>query len=51
MSGTAKFANNDETKTAIELREKKYGFMERVARFVSKNKGDLVVFSIKLNFD
>jgi len=51
ISGTAKFANKDETKTAIELRGKKYGFMEKIARFVSKNKGDLVVFSIKLNSD
>mgnify|MGYP000485968775 CR=1 FL=1 len=28
ISGTAKFANDDETKTALELRKKKYGPVE-----------------------
>ena len=49
ISGTASFANEVETKNVVELRKKKYGFMERIARIVSKSKGDLVVFSITLN--
>ena len=48
ISGTAKRVTEEESKIAIDLRKKKYGFMERIARFVSKGKGNLVVFSIKL---
>ena len=33
---------------AIKLRKKKYGFMANIAQFASRGKGDLVVFSIKL---
>ena len=47
VSGTVKFVTDEETKKAIELRKQKYGFMERVARFVSRKKGKLVVFSIE----
>ena len=47
--GNAKFVTGEEFKIALELREKKYGFVDKIARFVSRNKGNLVVFSIKLN--
>ena len=49
ISGTAEFTSKEVTERTIKMRKKKYGFMERVAQFVSKNKGDLVVFSIRLN--
>ena len=45
--GTAQFVTNDIFENAIELRKQKYGFMERVARFVSRKRGKLVVFSIE----
>jgi len=48
FSGTAKFVDDETSNAAIELRKKKYGFMERIARFASRKKGKLVVFSIEL---
>jgi len=46
--GTAKFVDDKTSNAAIDLRKKKYGFMERIARFASRKKGKLVVFSIEL---
>lgn len=46
--GMANFVSEQETKDAIQLRRDKYGFMERIAQFASKNKGELIVFSINL---
>ncbi len=48
-SGKITFSSSEDTSIALELRRKKYGTMERIARFVSRKKGDFVVFSIKLN--
>lgn len=48
ISGIARFVTDEETKKAIELRKQKYGFMERVAQFVSRKKGRLIVFSIEI---
>ena len=47
ISGTAQFVTNDIFEKVIKLRKQKYGFMERVARFVSRKRGKLVVFSIE----
>jgi len=47
-SGIAKKVLGGESQIAIELRKKKYGFKAKIAQFVSRGKGDLVVFSIKL---
>ena len=48
ISGTARFVSDDEKfKEALTLRRQKYGFMDKVARFVSRKKGKLVVFSIE----
>jgi len=44
--GKAKFVTDEEFKTALKLRKKKYGVMDTIARFVSRKKGNLVVFSI-----
>ena len=49
MPGHALRMDGEESKTAIKLRNKKYGFMAKVAGFASRGKGDLVVFSIKLD--
>jgi len=47
VSGTAKILAEEETKDAVKWRDKKYGFMARIAKFLSKSKGDLLAFSIK----
>lgn len=47
ISGNARFVTDEEFKMALDLRKKKYGFMDTIARFVSRKKGNLVVFSIK----
>ena len=46
--GVVTFCSPEETKIVLDLRRKKYGFIERIARFASRKKGDLIVFSIKL---
>ena len=48
VSGIARFVTYEESKRAIELRKQKYGFMETIARFVSRKKGKLIVFSIEI---
>ncbi len=48
FSGNASKVSGEESDTAIKLRKKKYGFMATIAGFASRGKGDLVVFSIKL---
>lgn len=49
VSGKAKFVEGDEFQKAIKLRNKKYGLMAKLAGFLSASKGELVVFSIKIN--
>ncbi len=48
ISGNASKVIGEEAKTVIKLRKKKYGFRATIAQFASRGKGDLVVFSIKL---
>ena len=48
VKGTAKILDVDETAEIVKLRDKKYGFFSRVARFLTKGKGELLAFSIKL---
>lgn len=47
VSGTAKFVTDEKFQMAIDLRKKKYGFMEKIASLVSRKKGKFVVFSIE----
>jgi len=47
FSGNAKFLSEEENRKAIEMRDEKYGFMAKIAKFFSKGKGELVAFSIK----
>jgi len=49
FSGTATFSLNKELLDVLKLRRKKYGFLERIARYASRNKGKFVVFSILLD--
>jgi len=46
ISGTAKILSEQETKEAVKMRDKKYGFMAKVAKFASKNKGEFFAFTI-----
>ncbi len=47
VSGTTKILTEEETRDAVKWREKKYGFMAKIAKFLSKSKGELLAFSIK----
>jgi len=49
MSGVAKILVEEETQDAVKWRDKKYGFMAKIAKFLSKSKGELLAFSIKMN--
>lgn len=46
FSGNVKFVTGKEFDKVLELRRKKYGFMDVIARFASRKKGNLTVFSI-----
>ncbi len=48
-SGAAKILTEEETQDAVKWRDKKYGFMAKIAKFLSKSKGELLAFSIKTN--
>lgn len=48
-SGTVEILGEQETKDAVKRRDKKYGFFSKMARFLTKNKGELLAFSIKIN--
>jgi len=47
-SGTVEILNKQETEEAVKRRDKKYGFFSKMARFLTKNKGELFAFSIKI---
>jgi len=49
LSGTAKILTDAETKEAVKWRDKKYGFIAKIAKFLSKSKGGLLAFSIKVD--
>ena len=49
LSGSATRIEGNEAEKAINLRNQKYGFKAKLADFLSKSKGDLVVYSIKLD--
>ncbi len=49
VSGNASKVLGEEAMTVIKLRKKKYGFRAIIAQFASRGKGNLVVFSIKLD--
>jgi len=47
VNGTAKILSDIETKEAIKWRDKKYGFITKFVKFLSKSKGEFLAFSIK----
>ena len=47
-SGTARILTEEETVKAVKLRDKKYGFFSKVAKFLTKRKGNLVAVSVKI---
>ena len=49
ISGTATILADEQTKEIVKLREKKYGLMAKIAKFLSKGKGELLAFSIKVD--
>jgi hypothetical protein len=49
ISGTAKILSEQETKEAVKIRDKKYGFMAKIAKFDSKSKGEFFAFTILLS--
>jgi PPOX class probable F420-dependent enzyme len=48
-SGIAQILTEEETVKAVKLRDKKYGFFSKVAKFLTKKKGNLVAISIKVS--
>ena len=48
VSGVAEILDEEKTKDAVKRRDKKYGFFSKMARFLTKNKGELLAFSIKI---
>ena len=49
ISGTAKILDEKQTKDAVKMRDKKYGFMAKIAKFLSKSKGEFFAFTIKID--
>ena len=49
ISGTARILDEMQTNEAVKWRDKKYGFMAKIAKFMSKSKGDFFAFSIKID--
>ncbi|QLH07054.1 PPOX class F420-dependent oxidoreductase [Nitrosopumilus ureiphilus] len=49
ISGTAKILTDKETEEAVKMRDQKYGFMAKIAKFLSKSKGEFFAFSIKID--
>jgi len=49
ISGTIKILDEKQTKEIVKMRDKKYGFMAKVAKFFSKSKGEFYAFSINVN--
>ncbi|MFQ5781796.1 MAG: PPOX class F420-dependent oxidoreductase [Nitrosopumilus sp.] len=48
-TGTAKILDDEQTTEAVKWRDKKYGFMAKIAKVLSKSKGELLAFSIKVD--
>ena len=49
FSGKTVLIKGEEAEKAVKLRKKKYGFKALLAGFMSKAKGELVVYSITLD--
>ena len=49
ISGTAKILDENQTKEAVKMRDKKYGFMAKISKLLSKSKGEFFAFTIKID--
>ncbi len=49
ISGTAQILTDDETKETVKIRDKKYGFFSKISRLVTRNKGNLLAISVKID--
>lgn len=49
VSGIATILGDEETKEAVKWRDKKYGFIAKIIKFFSRNKGEFFAFSIKID--
>ena len=47
VSGTVKILDENQTKDVVKMRDKKYGFMAKIAKFLSKSKGEFFAFTIE----
>ena len=48
-TGTATMVEGDEVERIIKMRKKKYGIQARLIGMLTKNKGEFVVYAIRLN--
>ncbi len=49
ISGVAEILTDEQTQDVVKWRERKYGLMAKIAKFLSKGKGELLAFSIKVD--
>ena len=49
IPGTAQILAEKETIEAVKLRDKKYGFFSKISKFLTRNKGNLLAISVKID--
>lgn len=49
IPGVVSILTDEQTTEAVKLRDKKYGLAAKIAKFVTRNKGDFVAFLIKVD--
>ncbi|MDH3779847.1 MAG: PPOX class F420-dependent oxidoreductase [Nitrosopumilus sp.] len=49
IPGTAQILTEKETIEAVKLRDKKYGFVSKISKFLTRNKGNLLAISVKID--
>ncbi len=49
ISGTAEILAGTDTAKAVKLRDEKYGFLSKIAKLLTKSKGNLVAVSVKID--
>ena len=50
ISGTAQILTDKETITEnVKIRDKKYGFFSKISKFLTRNKGNLLATSVKID--
>jgi len=49
IPGIAQILTEKETIEAVNLRDKKYGFFSKISKFLTRNKGNLLAISVKID--